>query len=163
MSEEALQVIRQKITQLTDTELQQVILLATHCQSKNNKESGVNDWYHALSQALMSRIDWQVPPMKVLPDHTKNMLNKTYEQLLAWLNEAFQPPLQKVEQRWALTWCAQLLADSLMDRDRPLCLNGLLNAAPEIPWVINEAFPGYLKSGALRWVIKNSKSVDHHV
>lgn len=163
MSEEALQVIRQKITQLTDTELQQVILLANHCRSKSSKESGVNDWYHALSQALMTRIDWQVPPMKVLPDHTRSALNKTYEQTLTWLNTAFQPPLQKVEQRWALTWCAQLLADSLMERERPLCLNGLLNAASEIPWVINEAFPGYLKSGALRWVIKNSKAGESRV
>jgi hypothetical protein len=112
-----------------------------------------------LSTALISRIDWRTPPIKSLPDHTKTQIQKTGDALLAWLQEAFQPPLTKIEQQWAFNWCAQLLADSLMDRERPLCLNGLLNAAPEIPWVINQAFPGYIQNGALRWIIKNSSNV----
>jgi hypothetical protein len=156
MSEQALQQIRQLLPSLIDTELQQVILLATRLRSRADTDSELNDWYNALSTALISRVDWRIPPMKALPDHTKAQLRRTYDALIEWLHESFKPPLTKVEQRWALQWCAQMLADSLLERDRPLCLNGLLNASPEIPWVVNEAFPGYLKNGALRWVIKNS-------
>lgn len=161
MSEESLKQIRQLLPSLVDSELQQVILLATKLRTRENQESSVNAWYIALSTALMSRMDWRTPPIKALPDHTKTQIQKTGDGLLEWLNEVFEPPLTKIEQQWAFNWCAQLLADSLMDRERPLCLNGLLNAAPEIPWVINEAFPGYIKNGALRWVIKNS--INSHV
>jgi hypothetical protein len=161
MSEESLKQIRQLLPSLVESELQQVILIASQLRSRESKESSVTAWYTALSTALISRMDWRTPPMKALPDHTKTQIQKTGDGLLGWLNEVFDPPLTKIEQQWALNWCAQLLADSLMDRERPLCLNGLLNAAPEIPWVINQAFPGYIKNGALRWVIKNS--INSHV
>lgn len=159
MSQKALSDIRVQLAQLTDIELQQVILLATTMRTRADKDQQVMVWYNALSQALITRIEWRTPPFNALPDHTKTQINKTYFSLLEWFDEVFVPKLTRIEQSWAFQWSAQLLADSLLDRDRPLCLNGLLNAVTEIPWVIDQQFPGYTKSKLLRWVIK--KGFDH--
>jgi hypothetical protein len=95
-----------------------------------------------------------------LPEATQKQLQRTYLLLLSWFDEVFDPPLTKIERKWALTVVADLLAESLLERKRPLCLNGMLNAVPDIPGVVDQAFPGYIQSGALRWVLKASRHVE---
>lgn len=163
MSQETLSQIRPLLSQLTDTELQQVILLATTLRTRADKDSDAIDWYNAVSQALLSRIEWRVPPLKVLPDHTQAQVRKTYFSLNDWFDHVFKPPLKKIERQWAFQWAAQLLAESLLDRDRPLCLNGMLNATSEVPAIVDQAFPGYIQSGLLRMVLPKGKAVVEHV
>lgn len=153
MSQESLNQIRPLLSQLTDSELQQVILLATTMRTRADKESDAIDWYNAISQALLSRIEWRVPPLKALPDNTQAQIRKTYFSLTDWFDQAFKPSLKKIERQWAFQWCAHLLADSLLERNRPLCLNGMLNATQEIPFIVDQSFPGYIQSGLLRMVL----------
>ncbi len=157
MTQETLSQIRPLLSQLTDMELQQVILLATTLRTRADKDSDAIVWYNALSQALLLRVEWRVPPLKVLPDHTQAQIRKTYFSLTDWFDQVFKPSLKKIERQWAFQWAAELLADSLLQRDRPLCLNGMLNTTSEIPAIVDQAFPGYIQSGLLRMVLPKGK------
>lgn len=157
MSEQTLSQVKALLGKLTDEELQQVTLHATALRTRASKDHDLVNWYNALSRVLREKIEWRTPPLKALSEATQAQLRKSYYSLLEWFDQVFDPPLTKVELEWALHWCAYLLAESLLERDRPLCLNGLLNATSEIPWVIHNSFPGYIESGTLRWVLKASK------
>lgn len=158
MSIEVLNEIRKLLPRLTDEELQQVILLATACRTRADKQSETVDWYNALSQALLNRIEWRVPPLRALPEHTQQQLRKTYYAVLDWMQQAFKPPLKRIERQWAFKWLAQMLCDYLLEKHRPLCLNGLLNAVPELAGIVEQSFPGYTQSGLLGWVVKNQRA-----
>lgn len=164
MTESTLSQVRLLLGRLTDEELQQVVLLATALRTKASKDLEWVGWYHALSRALHELIEWNVPPFRALPDATQTQLRKSYYSLVDWLNGVFTPQLTKIEMEWAFHWCAQLLAERLLEEERPLCLNTLLNATAEIPTIIDHSFPGYIQSNTLRWVIKASVhgSIDRH-
>lgn len=149
--------VKALLGKLTDEELQQVTMLATALRTRADKTSELIDWYEAVSQALLTKVEWRVPPLRVLPDKTQKQLRQTYYQLLNWFDDIFDPPLTKIERKWALNLVAELLSESLLERNRPLCLNGILNAVPDIPGVVDQAFPGYISSGALRWVLRASR------
>jgi hypothetical protein len=156
MSDNTLSQVKLLLGKLTDEELQQVVLLATALRTKASKDTELVGWYNAISRVLHEKVEWNVPPLKVLPEATQTQLRKSYYYLLDWLNQVFTPQLTKVETEWALHWCANLLAEELIERDRPLCLNTMLNATQEIPGIVDKAFPGYIKNHTLRWVIKAS-------
>lgn len=157
MSIETLTQIREVLPRLTDDELQQVILLSTALRTRADKQSEAVDWYNALCRALLERVDWRVPPLKTLPDHTQQHVRKTYYGLLGWFGEAFTQPLKRNERQWVFHWAAHLLCDYLLEKNRPLCLNGLLNAVPELPGIVDLAFPGYCQNGLLYWVVQQAK------
>lgn len=90
MSLETLNQVRLLLPGLTD-ELQQVILLATACRTRADKQSETVDWYNALSQALLDHVDWRVPPLRALPEHTQQQLRKTYYAVLDWMQQVFNP------------------------------------------------------------------------
>lgn len=153
MKNTALEEIRALLPLLDDKDLQQVSLLVAALRTNLDKSNDSIIWYNALSKTLVSNVDWRTPPFNTLKPDTQRKIRTTYYDLLAWFDQVFEPPLTKIETHWALFWCADLLGTSLLNQDRPLCMNTLLNAAPEIPWIIDYSFPGYIKNSCLRWVI----------
>ena len=154
MGEVALAQVKTLLGQLTDEELEAVARTATALRGKRAMQSGLLPWYGAVGHVLHELVLWDVPPLNVLPAATQGLLERTQRDVLNWLDAVFQPPLTQVEKLWALNWCARLLAEELERRDRPLCLTSLLYATGEIPAVVEQAFPGYAKSGMLRWVLR---------
>ncbi|MGH7968548.1 MAG: hypothetical protein ACREIC_07470, partial [Limisphaerales bacterium] len=75
---------------------------------------------------------------------------------VAGLAEGFIQSLEKdhVKQFAIRKWCAKLIADNLIEMNKPLVLGTLTWQLGHLPEVMDSCFPGYLASGHMGRVLE---------
>jgi hypothetical protein len=108
--------------------------------------------YAALVSPLQHRLG-TVPALGTLKKEfgaeVKNAINTT----LCWLEKVTRKPVARTEISPYFGLFGELLVQFLEERKVPLSLMALIRQHGSIPGLVDTAFPGYIQSGSLSWVI----------
>lgn len=151
--------IKRSLRGLSYEELQEVVTLAsTLLAAKPSKDIPITIQlaYRAFVQPLQVKVV-TVPPLTVLKRDALTEVRNALTFLLEWLEKVLGNPVPRMDvQPWFFLF-GDLLVSFLEERNVPLSLQALARQHKTVPALIDEAFPGYIRSGLLRWVIMAMK------
>lgn len=136
-------------------ELQEIVTVANSLLAgKASRELPVEIQlaYSAMVQPLHHRLG-TVPPLGTLKKEFGAEVRNAINTLLKWLETVTRKPVARTEIAPYFGLFGDLLVRFLDERQVPLSLMALIRQHGSIPGLVDTAFPGYIQSGTLSWVI----------
>jgi len=146
------------LAKLTVTDLQKlqsrITTLLDYQETSTIAPQFSEELYQAITHVLKI-LQQTTPPFSVLKKsrHYRVFLKQTEK--LNRFDQQLPANLSMLLRVHFYSYCIQLICDGLKTRDIPLNLSTVISSLHLIPSLIEQAFPGYLASGLLPWVVEN--------